>query len=82
MRSVFVDPSARRAGVAKALVRQIEESARRRGGLALYLVTGVRQPEALRLYVGLGYRPVLPFPPHDAVRLERKPRVSGGRVGR
>ncbi|MFD6141814.1 GNAT family N-acetyltransferase [Promicromonospora sp. NPDC060271] len=66
MRSVFVDPAARRAGVAKALVRQIEESARRRGGRALYLVTGVRQPEALRLYVGLGYRPVLPFPPHDA----------------
>jgi GNAT superfamily N-acetyltransferase len=66
MRSVFVDPSARRAGVAKALVRQIEESARRRGGLALYLVTGVRQPEALRLYVRLGYRPVLPFPPHAA----------------
>ncbi|MEV0950059.1 GNAT family N-acetyltransferase [Promicromonospora sp. NPDC050249] len=66
MRSVFVDPSARRAGVAKALVRQVEESARRRGGLALYLVTGVRQPEALRLYVRLGYRPVLPFPPHDA----------------
>jgi GNAT superfamily N-acetyltransferase len=66
MRSVFVDPSAGRAGVAKALVRQVEESARRRGGLALYLVTGVRQPEALRLYVGLGYRPVLPFPPHDA----------------
>jgi GNAT superfamily N-acetyltransferase len=66
MRSVFVDPSARRTGVAKALVRQIEESARRRGGLALYLVTGVRQPEALRLYVALGYRPVLPFPPHAA----------------
>ncbi|MEU4384769.1 GNAT family N-acetyltransferase [Promicromonospora sp. NPDC023805] len=66
MRSVFVDPSARRAGVAKALVRQIEESARRRGGRALYLVTGVRQPEALRFYVGLGYRPVLPYPPHDA----------------
>lgn len=66
MRSVFVDPSARRAGVAKALVRQLEESARRRGGHALYLVTGVRQPEALRLYVRLGYRPVLPFPPHDA----------------
>jgi GNAT superfamily N-acetyltransferase len=65
MRSVFVDPSARRAGVAKALVRQVEESARRQGGLALYLVTGVRQPEALRLYVRLGYRPVLPFPPHD-----------------
>jgi GNAT superfamily N-acetyltransferase len=63
--SVFVDPSARRAGIAKALVRHVEEAARRRGGLALYLGTGTRQPEALRLYVGLGYRPVLPFPPHD-----------------
>ncbi|MFC8943630.1 GNAT family N-acetyltransferase, partial [Streptomyces griseoincarnatus] len=65
VRSVFVDPTARRAGVATALVRQVEDAARRRGGLALYLATGVRQPEALRLYVGLGYRPVLPFPPHD-----------------
>ena len=65
MRSVFVDPAARRAGVATALVRQIEAEARRRGGLALYLGTGVRQPEALHLYVKLGYRPVLPYPPHD-----------------
>jgi GNAT superfamily N-acetyltransferase len=65
IRSVFVDPTARRAGVATALVRQVEDAARRRSGLALYLATGVRQPEALRLYVGLGYRPVLPFPPHD-----------------
>ncbi|GHH69743.1 GNAT family N-acetyltransferase [Promicromonospora soli] len=65
VRSVFVDPTARRAGVATALVRQVEDAARRRSGLALYLATGVRQPEALRLYVGLGYRPVLPFPPHD-----------------
>lgn len=65
MRNVFVDPAARRAGVATALVRQIEAEARRRGGLALYLGTGIRQPEALRLYVKLGYRPVLPYPPHD-----------------
>ena len=65
MRNVFVDPAARRAGVATALVHQIEAAARRRGGLALYLGTGIRQPEALRLYVQLGYRPVLPYPPHD-----------------
>ncbi|WP_369370629.1 GNAT family N-acetyltransferase [Promicromonospora sp. Populi] len=65
MRSVFVDPSARRAGVAKTLVRQIEDAARRQGGRALCLVTGIWQPEALRLYVQLGYRPVLPYPPHD-----------------
>ena len=65
MRTVFVEPAVRRAGVASALVRQIEAEARRRGGRALYLGTGRRQPEALRLYVKLGYRPVLPFPPHD-----------------
>ncbi|MFI9485201.1 GNAT family N-acetyltransferase [Promicromonospora sp. NPDC052451] len=65
MRGVFVDPAVRRAGVATALVRQVEAEARRRGGLALFLGTGIRQPEALRLYVGLGYRPVLPYPPHD-----------------
>jgi len=64
LRSVFVDSSARRAGVAKALVRHVEDAARRRGGLALYLNTGVWQPEALRLYVRLGYRPVLPYPPY------------------
>jgi GNAT superfamily N-acetyltransferase len=66
MRSVFVDPAARRAGVATALVQQVEGEARRRGGLALYLGTGTRQPEALRLYVKLGYRPVLPYPPHSS----------------
>lgn len=65
MRTVFVDPAARRAGVATALVRQAEAEARSRGALALYLGTGIRQPEALRLYVKLGYRPVLPYPPHD-----------------
>ncbi|MFJ3403061.1 GNAT family N-acetyltransferase [Promicromonospora sp. NPDC090134] len=66
LQSVFVDPSVRRAGVASALVEHIEEAARRRGGLAFYLNTGIRQPTALRLYVKLGYRPVLPYPPHDA----------------
>jgi len=65
MRTVFVDPAARRAGVATALVRRVEAEARGRGGLALYLNTGIRQPEALRLYVKLGYRPVLPYPPYD-----------------
>ncbi|MFI2361763.1 GNAT family N-acetyltransferase [Promicromonospora sp. NPDC019610] len=66
LQSVFVDPSARRAGVASALVGYLEEAARRRGGLASYLNTGIRQPTALRLYGKLGYRPVLPYPPYDS----------------
>ncbi|MFI2488280.1 GNAT family N-acetyltransferase [Promicromonospora kroppenstedtii] len=66
LQSVFVDPSVRRAGVASALVGHLEEVARRRGGLAAYLNTGIRQPTALRLYGKLGYRPVLPYPPYDS----------------
>lgn len=66
LQSVFVDPSVRRAGVASALVGHLEEAARRRGGLAFYLNTGIRQPMALRLYVKLGFRPVLPYPPYDS----------------
>lgn len=66
LQSVFVDPSVRRAGVASALVGHLEEAARRRGGLAAYLNTGIRQPTALRLYGKLGYRPVLPYPPYDS----------------
>ncbi|WP_020015722.1 GNAT family N-acetyltransferase [Promicromonospora sukumoe] len=66
LQSVFVDPSVRRAGVASALVGHLEEEARRRGGLAAYLNTGIRQPTALRLYGKLGYRPVLPYPPYDS----------------
>lgn len=66
LQSVFVDPSVRRAGVASALVGYLEEAARRCGGLAFYLNTGIRQPTALRLYVKLGYRPVLPYPPYDS----------------
>ncbi len=61
-----MDPSVRRAGVASALVGHLEEAARRRGGLAAYLNTGIRQPTALRLYGKLGYRPVLPYPPYDS----------------
>ncbi|MFD6448252.1 GNAT family N-acetyltransferase [Promicromonospora sp. NPDC060204] len=66
LQSVFVDPSVRRAGVASALVGYLEEAARRRGGLASYLNTGIRQPTALRLYGKLGYRPVLPYPPYGS----------------
>jgi GNAT superfamily N-acetyltransferase len=62
---VFVDRGARRAGVARALVRGLEDEARSRGLGRVVLHTGSRQPEAVRLYVGLGYRPIVPYPPYE-----------------
>lgn len=81
---VFVERDARRAGVARALVRGLEDDARRRGLGRVVLHTGSRQPEAVRLYVGLGYRPIVPYPPYErdslALCFERRldgPAASG-----
>ncbi|MCF4120693.1 GNAT family N-acetyltransferase [Antribacter sp. KLBMP9083] len=65
VRTVFVRDTARRSGVARRLLAALEDVARENGAQSLVLETGVRQPEAIGLYRALGYRPVLPFPPHD-----------------
>lgn len=67
LKKVFVDESARGAGVARAMLQAIEDSARAHGLTQLVLMTGYRQPEAIRLYVSSGYRPVLPLTPRDRV---------------
>ena len=50
--SVFVPPEHRRKGIASALVRSVEETARRLGYSRLYLFTST----APDLYAGLGWR--------------------------
>lgn len=65
LRTVFVRDTARRSGVARRLLAALEGVASEHGARALVLETGVRQAEAIGLYRALGYRPVLPFPPHD-----------------
>ena len=55
IKRMFVNPDARNAGVATALLRAIEDSARERGVRRLILETGLQQPEAIALYTKLGY---------------------------
>ena len=43
------------------MLRGLEEAARGRGWTTLRLETGPRQPEAIGLYTGAGYRPIGPF---------------------
>ena len=61
LKRMYVVPSARGAGVAKAVLATLERIAVERGWTTLRLETGPRQPEAVALYRGAGYRPTEPF---------------------
>lgn len=58
LKRIWTRPDLRRQGLAKLVVRTLEESAVRLGYARAYLTTGFRQPEATALYASLGYRPL------------------------
>jgi len=58
IKRMYVRPEARRRGVARAVLVKLEETARALGIHTLRLETGTRQPEAIALYEGEGYRPI------------------------
>jgi putative acetyltransferase len=58
---------ARGRGVAKALLRKIEEKARGAGKSLLRLETGTSQHEAIGLYEAMGFQPTGPFGPYAAM---------------
>jgi GNAT superfamily N-acetyltransferase len=61
VKRMYVAPAARGRGVAKALLAELEDVARRRGWTTLRLETGPRQPEAIGLYSRAGYQPIAAF---------------------
>lgn len=61
LKKLFVDDAARGAGAARALLTAAQDGARARGFTSMVLCTGIRQPEAVALYLSAGYRPVRPF---------------------
>jgi GNAT superfamily N-acetyltransferase len=58
---MYVVPAARGRGVSKVVLAALEDAARERGWTTLRLETGPRQPEAIALYSGAGYRPTGAF---------------------
>lgn len=54
-------------GLSRLLIRAVEDEARRRGASRLILQTGDRQPEAVRLYDYLGYRPIPIYEPYTVM---------------
>jgi GNAT superfamily N-acetyltransferase len=52
---MYVVPEHRRLGVAEAILRALEDSARANGRGRMVMETGMRQPEAITMYEKLGY---------------------------
>ena len=55
LKRMYVPPHARRRGVGRAVLAELERVARAHGLRRLVLETGARQPEALALYADAGY---------------------------
>jgi len=61
IRRMYVSPEFRGRGLARAVLAELESTARDRGCGKLILETGLPQPEALALYRSSGYQDVPPF---------------------
>ena len=61
LKRMYTVPSARGRGLARAMLRFLEQEARLAGRQRLVLETGTEQPEALALYASEGYLPTEKF---------------------
>lgn len=61
IKRMFVRASARRRGVARQILRHLEDEIRRRGFRSIVLETGLKNSEAMALYESEGYFPIPPF---------------------
>ncbi|SRR5579884_4013239 len=61
VKRLYVEPEFRGRGLARRLLAELEGRARRSGFSLARLETGVRQPEAIRLYESAGYRRIASY---------------------
>ncbi len=61
LKRMYTRASARGRGLARRMLRHLEEDARRAGRRRMILETGDQQPEALALYASEGYAPITKF---------------------
>ncbi len=61
IKRMYTAPAARRRGVSRALLARLEVEAAALGYRRVQLETGLRQPEAIRLYESVGYHRIPDF---------------------
>lgn len=64
IKRMYVAPAGRRKGIARRILGELERHAQAFSYRAIRLETGIRQPEAQRLYESLGYRRIAAFGPY------------------
>lgn len=57
IKRIWTHPTLRQQGLAARVVQELERRALLAGYSHIYLTTGFRQPEAVRLYISQGYQP-------------------------
>ncbi|OAT19432.1 GCN5 family N-acetyltransferase [Buttiauxella noackiae ATCC 51607] len=57
VKRIWTHPALRQQGLAQRVMRELESRAQIAGYRHIYLTTGFRQPEAVKLYLSLGYQP-------------------------
>lgn len=57
IKRIWTHSSLRKQGVAQRVMRELESRAQLAGYSHIFLTTGFRQPEAVKLYLSLGYQP-------------------------
>jgi GNAT superfamily N-acetyltransferase len=61
VKRMYVEPCARRNGIGRRILAEIEATAQRLGYRAVRLETGLRQQEAMKLYESAGYQRVASY---------------------
>ena len=61
LKRMYVEPSSRGHGLSRLVLAELEGRAGALGYRQVILETGVRQPEAMRLYETSGYEPIKPY---------------------
>ena len=64
LKRFYVDPECRKMGIATKMLLFLEEKAVAAGYREIRLETGIKQPEAIALYVKHGYRPIDLYGPY------------------
>jgi len=64
LKRFYVDPQCRKLGIATKMLLFLEEKALEAGYSEIRLETGIKQPEAIALYVKYGYQPIDLYGPY------------------
>jgi GNAT superfamily N-acetyltransferase len=71
VKRMYVAPEARRRGLSRVVLAHLEDRARGLGATRVVLETGLRQPEAIKLYETAGYEPIDGFGHYAEAPLSR-----------